>query len=168
MPSTLAGCRRPAMNPAYMSPLRLCTFFIHARLRVSFQLQGYSVFDLTPGVEQEVSIGCQAETTLLQLRQTWRCTSGLVLWNVLFNRFGAKRSDSLLMMVHLLLSVSRQRLSACRPYPILMCAASSVPETDVWPSVKPAWFLARGIGTCGSAILVCIGGVAKPESLVSF
>ena len=53
------------------------------RLGVSVQLRGYSAFDLTTGVEQDVSIGCQAETILLQLRQTWRCTSGLVLWNVL-------------------------------------------------------------------------------------
>ena len=59
--------------------------------------------------------------------------------------------------------------TACPPsLPILMCKASSVHGTDVWPVVKPAWLLARGIGACGSAVLVCIGGVGKPESLFFF
>jgi hypothetical protein len=58
---------------------------------------------------------------------------------------------------------------ACLPsLSILICTATSVHGTNVWPLANPVSFLARGISACGSAILVCIGGVRKPESLFSF
>jgi hypothetical protein len=59
--------------------------------------------------------------------------------------------------------------AACLPsLSILMCTASSVHGTDVLSLVKPALFLTRGIGACGSAVLMCVGGVGKTESLSFF